>query len=332
MSATVDTDLGRMFPGPITIPGLEWQIHAYGLLIGLALIVGWVMSLQLADADRLPIKPLSTIYVLGAAVGIFTSRAAWLVQHPDRYEGWSSVLTLPAGGLAAFAGMVAALVVVAVLVDRRRIPVLAWFDCVAPAFATGVVLERLAAFMAGSSFGRYAGPDFFLGVRFPKGSVVYAFHRQHMEALLPAGSNTSLPVHPVQLYGAVLGVLGVALCVWLRRRRTFSGQVFLGFAAYHVVVRALIEEAFRADAPPATVGPLSPGQVAAVVVAGALLAVSRSMLKRARKNPERYARWRGGPWTPKDRRPTNGESVSRAHRGAAAGSKGRARARKGKRG
>jgi len=43
-----------MHPVLFTIPGLESDVQAYGLLMGLALLVGWWLTLRFARADRLP--------------------------------------------------------------------------------------------------------------------------------------------------------------------------------------------------------------------------------------------------------------------------------------
>ncbi len=288
-----------MHPTLLTLPGLGWEIQSYGFMLGLALVLGWVLALRLAAADRLPAEVLGTGYVLGAATAILVARAAFLLQHPARWEGWRSLLELQPGGLAPFAGALVGLAVLALHGARHRVPPLAWFDCIAPAVALGVVLERTGAFLAGSGFGRYVDPSFPLAVTYPAGSVAYHFHRTELQALLPDGATESLTVHPSQLYGAALGLAGLALCVWLRRRRVFSGQVFLGFAIYWLLARALVEEWFRADAVPGVLGPFAPGQVAAILLAAALAVVYRTRLLRARRGDASVVQWTGGRWTPK---------------------------------
>ncbi len=262
-----------MSPVLFTIPGLGWEIQAYGFLLALALVLGYFLSLRLAHAAGLPVEPLGTLYVLGAAFGVFAARAGYLLQHPDRFSGWRDLFVLAPGGLAPFFGAFVGLAVAAVLAGRRKIPVLRWFDCLAPAYVAGVVLERIGAFLAGSGFGRYVDPNFPLAVRYPPGSAPYRFHRSTLDMLLPEGAEASLPVHPSQLYGAALGLVGVALAALLWRRRRADGQVFLGTAIYWLLARALVEEWFRADAPPGVFGPLSAGQLAALVLAAALGAV-----------------------------------------------------------
>lgn len=286
-----------MAPLLFTVPGLGWEIQSYGFFMGLALVVGWVLALALARADRLPADVLGTAYVVSVALGLFAARGAWLAQHPGVADGVSSWLSLSADGLAPFAGVVAALVVSAVLATRQRVPVTAWFDVIAPAFAVGTVLERIGALLAGTGYGRYA-PDWPLSITFGPDSPAFADHGAHLAGLMPPGAVQSLPVHPTQLYGAVLGALGLWLALALRRRRTFSGQVFVGYAIYVVVARIFVEEWFRADAIQPVLGPFNPGQVAALGLLVGLTLVLRTRARRAAQMKAGLRYWEGGRWSP----------------------------------
>ena len=55
---------------PILFNVGETPIHAYGFLIAVALILGWVISLRLARADKLPADLLGTAYVLSVGAGL----------------------------------------------------------------------------------------------------------------------------------------------------------------------------------------------------------------------------------------------------------------------
>ena len=268
-----------MHPELFSVPGVDWEVQSYGFFAGLALLVGWVLTLSQARRDDLPADALGTVYVVSVAAGLIGARAVWVLQHPSAYDGWRSLVTLQAGTLAPFAGVIVALGVSAALVQRRGVPVLAWFDVLTPAFAVGYGLERLGAFLAGSGHGIYA-PGLAWAVRFPPGSPAYAAHRRALDALLPAGSPVSLPVHPTQLYGLALALAGIALWVFLRRRRRFTGQIFLGYALYFLVARSLIEEWFRADAASAAVGPFNPGQAGSLIMIAVLSLLYRGRSKR----------------------------------------------------
>jgi prolipoprotein diacylglyceryltransferase len=61
-------------------------------------------------------------------------------------------------------------------------------------------------------------------VAFPPGSVPAVFHAQ--QQLVPHDS-WSLPVHPLQVYFGLTGVLITVLATWMLPRRRYPGQVAL---------------------------------------------------------------------------------------------------------
>jgi phosphatidylglycerol:prolipoprotein diacylglycerol transferase len=291
----------------LTLPGLGWDVQSYGLLLALGLVLAWVITLSLGRKDRLPPGPLGTAFVLGVGLGLVGSRIAWLLQRPAEASGaMPELFVLRPDELAPFAGVVVAAVVAGLHVMRRRVPVVAFLDVVAPAMAAGAMLERLGALLAGTGFGDYA-PGLPWAIRFPAGSPAYLEHQQTLAGLLPAGAEQSLPVHPTQLYAlAIAGaVLGVGL--WLRKRRSFSGQAFLGTAIAYLVGRAFVEEQFRADAGAATLGPLSALQAGALVLVAALGTVLWARARMARLRPAAYRQWEGGRWSPEPERPDRRE-------------------------
>jgi prolipoprotein diacylglyceryltransferase len=253
------------------------------------------------------------VYVASAVAAIFAGRGGWIVQHPDEFDGVRSIFTLQAGTLAPFFAIAVGLFVSAAMVNRRKIPVVAWLDVLTPAFAVGVCLERIGALLAGVGAGTYA-PDLGWAIRYPQGSPVFADHAQRLQSLMGPDATQSLPVHPAPIYGIVLGLVGLALVLRERKHRRFSGQVFFRYAVYFVLARAFVEEWFRVDAASAVVGPLNPGQVGSVVVVGLLIVVQRI---RARAEPPLQA-WKGGAWSakpPKSKGKSTGRSA-KSRRGA----------------
>ena len=286
-----------MSPVLFTVPGVAWEVSAYGFFMGLALVTGWLFALGFAAKDRLPADRLGTSYVVALGVALVGARAAWLFGNPEAWTGWGSLVTLSQGGLSPAAGLVVAVVVSIVHTTRMKVPTMVWFDAAAPAVALGVALERIGALFGGIGFGRYA-PDFALAIRFPMDSPAFEAHRRGLAQLMPAGAMESLPVYPTQILAATLALVGLGLALWLRSRRRFAGQVCLATVAWLVAARTLIEEPLRADRAEASIGPFSPGQVAAAVLVIALMAVWRSRLLAARADAKAPRPWEGGPWSP----------------------------------
>jgi phosphatidylglycerol:prolipoprotein diacylglycerol transferase len=275
----------------------DTPIPAYGFLIAVALILGWVLSLKLARDDKLPADLLGTNYVISVAAGLLGGRAMWLAQNRELSELPSQLLMLEAGGLSGFGGVLVGLIVAGLLCQNRKVPTWAWLDCVAPAFLLGVVLERVAAFLAGADFGHYVDPNFFLAVHYPADSTVFEIQRRDLTGLRMSPEQ-SLPVHPSQLYAATAAALGTVLCFVIRSRRRYSGQVALFALGFYGVVRYVIEDPFRYDATPEVLGPLSLGQVTGAVLVAIIIATHFSRLGKLAEDPVGTVQWTGGPWTP----------------------------------
>lgn len=281
-----------MHPLLFTVPGTEFVVSAYGLCMGLALVVAWVLALLLARADRLPSDRLGTVFVIAAVFGLLCARAVWLQQQGQPVNA-ETLRQLPAGGMTVFGGAFAALLVCVIGCRRVGVPLLAWLDCVAPAFALGAICERVGALLAGGDFGRYVGVEDLghaLAISYPPGSPAFILHAVTLQGLPGVTELASAPVHPVQAYEALLAVVMLAVALWLRRRRRYSGQVFFAAMAVFVVGRALLDP-LRHDATPELFGPLRLAQISGLGLLLVLWIASRVAAGTGLRA------WEGGAWS-----------------------------------
>lgn len=281
-----------MHPLLFTVPGTEFVVSAYGFFMGLALMVAWVLALLLARADRLPSDRLGTVFVLAAMLGLLFARLVWLQQQGQSLT-LETLRMLPSGGMTVFGGAFAALLVSAIGCRRAGVPLLAWLDCVAPAFALGAICERIGALLAGGDFGRYVGAEDFghsLAISYPPGSPAFIHHVVTLQGLPGVSEAASAPVHPVQAYEAVVAAVALFIAVWVRRRRQHSGQVFFAAMAVFVAGRALLDP-LRHDASPEVFGPLRLAQISGLGLLLVLWIASRVAASGGARA------WEGGAWS-----------------------------------
>jgi phosphatidylglycerol:prolipoprotein diacylglycerol transferase len=105
------------------------------------------------------------------------------------------------------------------------------------------------------------------GVRFP--SETGAFKQHHRLGLIPHHASSSLPVHPVQLYEALMAFALVAGLQWRRSKPHVPGGLFCAFGVGYGVIRFVLEF-LRADNSPAYLG-LTLSQVISVLIIGVFL-------------------------------------------------------------
>jgi phosphatidylglycerol:prolipoprotein diacylglycerol transferase len=144
-------------------------------------------------------------------------------------------------------------------------------DRLAPAFGAFVLLGRLGCFVAGCDFGRPTSQGF--AVQYPSAAAAH-FHHVH-SGFIEAGAPMSLPVHPVQLYEALVGALMFALALLLGTRRTPLGLRFSCVACAYAAGR-FFTDLLRADLPPLSVIPsvsFTQSQCISLIVLGSAAAV-----------------------------------------------------------
>jgi prolipoprotein diacylglyceryl transferase len=264
-----------MSPDLLTLPGFSRALPAYGVLVGLALVIGWVLSVTLARRRGLPSESLGGLYVASVFVGLFGARLLWLLQHPDQFTSVGRLLEIEAGGLAITGGLIFGLLVGWGGARLRGLPVAQVADIVAPALLLAAAVERLGAFLAGTDFGIVVEPSFPLAVRFPEGSPVWVFQRRAMPGyVFPEGG--SLPVHPTQLYAMAMALGGVALIFAWSRRNPRPGAIAMFALAWYAWGRMVIEDAFRVDHAQPILGVLTAGHFTALALTIGFLIVWRT--------------------------------------------------------
>jgi phosphatidylglycerol:prolipoprotein diacylglycerol transferase len=117
------------------------------------------------------------------------------------------------GGLIFHGGLVLALAVAGFLIHRHRLPWRGTLDALAVGMPAGQAIGRIGCFMAGCCYGR------------PAPNLPWAVTFTAPETLCPVKG----PVHPTQLYEALLLAGVFAIIYKLRTRKRFDGQLTLTY-------------------------------------------------------------------------------------------------------
>ncbi|MCW5889092.1 MAG: prolipoprotein diacylglyceryl transferase [bacterium] len=255
----------------IDLPQFGVVVSGYGGLLALAaavcLLVGPWWAARLEGLDRRAVRRALLLVAVAPWIGgrlhFVLNNWALFAERPSR------MLALTDGGLHA-AGAILALALALPLGARwAGVPLLRLADGLTPMVGIGVAIARIGCFLNGCCFGTPC--DHGWCVRFPSDTFVF---RQHLfSGLLPPRSTMSLPVHPLQLYFAAVGLLVAIVGMRVHRRKRFDGQVALvGLVIFSVGAAAL--ETLRANAAPRTYwGPLPALEWVALGMTAASLAV-----------------------------------------------------------
>ncbi len=234
----------------------------YGLFVASGFWLGaWTAARRAPKAGLSPNVVWDLLWVLIVA-GIIGARALYVVTYWRRdfhNQPWSEIFMVQHGGLVFHGGFVAATLAGLAWSTWKRLPTWTLADVLAPGIALGHAVGRIGCFINGCCYGRVC--DLPWAVRYP------AVHESH-----------GVPIHPTQIYEAVLsGLLALGLA-WGFSRRRFEGQIFALYLVGYGSARGFVE-CFRGDYPPdAMVGSwITPAHwiSAAMIVLGLLLYQSR---------------------------------------------------------
>ena len=186
-----------MYPVLFRIGGFE--VTSFGVLVALAALVGIWMFRRELRRSHLPDDGIDAA-VAGIIGGLAGAKLLWVMEHLR--EGPLLDLLLSRGGMSWFGGFAGGVLAGAIVMYRKRLPVVPMLAAATPGLAVGHAIGRIGCFLVGDDYGSPTSLPW--AVAFPNG--------------LPP---TDLPVHPTQLYEAfALIPLFVLLLRWRRRGRS----------------------------------------------------------------------------------------------------------------
>jgi phosphatidylglycerol---prolipoprotein diacylglyceryl transferase len=235
---------------PVALQFGPFTIYWYGVFIALGFILGlWTASRRAPQANLASerIADLGPWLVIGSILGARIWYVVTYWQESFAQQPFWEIFMIQHGGLVFYGGLAGGMAGGYLGVKKMGLPFWATADVLAPGIALGHVFGRIGCLMNGCCYGYPTHCSW--AVRFP------ATH-----------ATGGVPVHPTELYEALLD-LGLALgLAWFFRRRKRDGQVFAAYLILYALVRFFVEF-YRGDY---TVyylhGLLSPGQVLSCVV------------------------------------------------------------------
>ena len=233
--------LGLEFPvDRVAISIGNFNIYWYGIIIAVAFAMGlWVYLSHNRRCGIHPDEGLDVILwaMLGAIVG---ARAYYVAFRWDSYKNNpAEIFNLRGGGLAIYGGIIGAVLVAFLVCRIKKLPLLPVMDAAFPGVLLGQAIGRWGNFFNMEAFG--------CNTTLPWGMTsapIADYLSRHQAELYAQGIvvDPSLPVHPTFLYESVWSLIGVAILLfWMFPRRSYDGQIALGYMAWYGLGRFFIE-------------------------------------------------------------------------------------------
>jgi len=212
-----------------------FQLHSYGVAMGLAFVLGiwWaVRRAHLAGVQKAFIFDLAVVVMISSLIGARLTYVAahWseYARHPlDIISPIQSDGTIGIQGMVLLGGIFLAVLCGGWYVKRKGVSFWAMADVSAPPLALGIGIGRIGCYLNGCCFGHPINGIF--GVIFPSGCYAGAIY-------------PGIRIHPTQLYSAGAAFLtAILLVAFARRRGTFVGWTASLFLILSGIDRVIVE-------------------------------------------------------------------------------------------
>ena len=216
-SLGIDIDPVREFSlGPLSI-------HMYGLVIVFGLVLAVIYCMRRADQFGLTEDHILDGVLWVTPFAFLCARAYYCAFRWDLYAANPiSVLYIWQGGIAIYGGVLGAILGMLVFCKIKRISLGATLDLVLMGFLIGQAIGRWGNFFNREAFGAETDAWLRMGLYSPlTGSITYH--------------------HPTFLYESLWNALGFVVLHFLSKKRTFDGQIALGYALWYGLGRTFIE-------------------------------------------------------------------------------------------
>lgn len=204
-------------------------------MIALAFVAGLWTASRRGVRDGIPRETVLDIgpwLIIGT---IFGARVLYVTTYwNEQFAGKpiSEIFMVQHGGLVYYGGLIGASLACILYVRFKKVSLWKMADILAPSIALGYVFGRIGCLLNGCCYGSECSLPW--AIRYP------AAHETH-----PVGFPAT-PVHPTQIYDALMNLALYAGLAWLYRRKKFNGQVFAAYLMCYAVTRS-IAEMFRGD-------------------------------------------------------------------------------------
>ncbi|MCG3138323.1 MAG: Prolipoprotein diacylglyceryl transferase [Phycisphaerae bacterium] len=179
-----------MYPVLFEIPGLGLPIRSYPFMILLGMFAALFTARRRAKRVGLDDDPIPTMLVLAALAGIIGCRIMYVLHYWQRdfahlANPIAAIFNLQYGGAELLGGVILAILVLLIYLRIRRLPILHYFDILAPSMLLAQGFGRIGCFLFGCCWGGPCPADLPWAVQFPYASPPFRAQWEEEQLKVP---------------------------------------------------------------------------------------------------------------------------------------------------
>ena len=210
--------LGLEFNINPTFSLFGFEIHYYGLLIGIGLILAVLFAMTRAKKYNITSETILDFVLIGLPSAIVGARLFYVIGDPSCLkDGILGAIAVWNGGLSIYGGLTFAVLSCMIYMKIKGIKILPALDLAAPSFMIGQIIGRWGNFVNAEVYGG------------------------ETSAIWGMSINGANPVHPLFLYEGIWQLIGFIILVTYSKFNKASGRIFALYLIWYGVGRFFLE-------------------------------------------------------------------------------------------
>lgn len=279
-----------------------FHIAYYGMIIGLGMLLGWLISTLVAKKTDQDPEFYLDFALIAIIVSVISARLYYVIFAFDEFEdNILSILNLRTGGLAIYGGIIGAVITAIVYCKIKKYPFWLLADTGCVGLITGQLIGRWGNFFNREAFGKYT--DGLFAMQLDLRDVAFDYRApldylqtkydgkpDALERILEIRNNPIMiegieyiQVHPTFLYESLWNLGLLIMLLLYTKHKKFDGEIMLlylmGYGLGRVWIEGLRTDQLFLWGTPMAVSQLLSGLI--VIVALGMLIYKRIKLAKA---------------------------------------------------
>ena len=214
---------------PIALSLGPIQVHWYGVIIGVAIVLGLYILIKESDKRGLEKDLFIDMLLWAIPIAILSARAYYVIFEWDYYsQNPGQIIAIWRGGLAIHGALIGSVITAYVFTKKRGVSFWKVADIIAPSLILGQAIGRWGNFMNQEAHGGEVTRGFLESLFLPD----WIINQMYINGVY---------YHPTFLYESIWNLLGFVLLILLRKVNLRRGELFLTYLIWYSIGRYFIE-------------------------------------------------------------------------------------------
>ena len=214
---------------PIAIAFGPLQVHWYGVIIGLAIILALYIAVRETEKRGLDKDLFMDLMLWAIPIAILSARLYYVIFKWNYYsQNPGEIIAIWNGGLAIHGALIGGVITAIVFTKKRQVSFWQLVDIAAPSIILGQAIGRWGNFINQEAHGGEVTRAFLENLQLPE----FIINQMYINGAY---------YHPTFLYESIWNFVGFILLILLRKVNLRRGEMFLSYVIWYSVGRFIIE-------------------------------------------------------------------------------------------